>query len=120
MEPLATYIPSHPRITGFPIQNAKHTLCLFADDIILLLTDVENSLATIHSVLMLFNHISYYKVNNTKSYILGLGITLTLKQKLTLLFPYIFQQERISYLGITLSPTVEGLVKSNCTPFLDK
>lgn len=55
MEPLATYIHPHPQISGFLMQHRMHTISLFADDIILILTDVEISLPSVQSALQLFN-----------------------------------------------------------------
>lgn len=102
MEPLANYIRTQPDIKGFPIQNSTHTISLFADDIILMLTEVEDSLASVHSALQLFNKVSYYKVNEGKSYILGLGIEPSMKQTLSSRFPYKWSDEGIKYLDITL------------------
>lgn len=42
--------------------------------LILMLTDIEDSLALVHLALQIFNKVSYYKVNESKTFILGLGI----------------------------------------------
>lgn len=63
IEPLACYIRNHLQISGFSTHNSSHVISLFADDVILMLTDVEKSLALIHQVLQMFSRISYYKVN---------------------------------------------------------
>lgn len=65
IEPLESYIHDHPQITGYNCHNSAQTISLFADDVILMLMDVETSLASVHQVLKMFNGISYYKVNNT-------------------------------------------------------
>lgn len=76
MEPLTKYIRSHPQIEGFLIGNRTHTKSLFVDNIILMLTKAESSLALVYSALRLFTRISYYKVNNIKLYTskLDLGV----------------------------------------------
>lgn len=120
MEPLATYLRSHPHIDGLQVGKSYHTISLFADDIILLmLTNVETSLASVHWVLQEFNGISYYKVNKLKSYILNMGIPTKRKQKLVQQFPYMWNDDGIKYLGITLTPKLKDLIKTNYTPFLN-
>lgn len=87
MEPLASYICNHPHITGFKFHNSSHTITLFAYDIILMLTDAESSLTSVHQVLKMFNCLSYHKVNETKSYILGLNVPSHIQHKLVELYP---------------------------------
>lgn len=52
MEPLATYIRTHPDIKEFPAQNST-----LADDIIMALTEVETSLALVYSAIEMFNRV---------------------------------------------------------------
>lgn len=59
MEPLAIYIRNHPDIKGFPAGDTVHTISLFADDIIMIMTEVHSSLPAAHETLDIFNHISY-------------------------------------------------------------
>lgn len=118
MEPLAIYIRTHPDITGFPISNSIHKISLFADDIIMILTNVETSLASVHEALDMFNKISYYKVNENKSYIMGIGIDASLRVKLSERFPYTWENEGIKYLGITLTASTNNLVAANYTTYL--
>lgn len=58
MELMASYICSHPQISGFHTPNATHTISLFVDNIIPMIIDVEKSLASVHEYLMMFNTIS--------------------------------------------------------------
>lgn len=118
-EPLAAYLCSHPRITGINVGKRHHTISLFADDIILMLSNAETSLPTVHQALQTFNRVSYYKVNKTKSYILNLGIPEETRQKIALTFPYIWEKVGINYLGIILTPKLEDLIKANYTLFLN-
>lgn len=118
MEPLAIYIRSHPDISGFWVKNKMHTISLFADDIILMLTDVGKSLASVHNALILFNQVSYYKVNDSQSHILDLGILKSTKKKLISSFPYVWKQTGIKYLGIIFTPQSKDLVTVNYLPFL--
>lgn len=117
MEPLAIYIRAHTGITGFSAGGTDHTISLFADDVIMILTEVEPSLAVAHEALFMFNRISYYKVNESKSQILGIGIDDQTKTRLQKRFPYIWSSKGIKYLGITLTEQTEQLVNANYTPF---
>lgn len=71
MEPLAEAIRQDTRITGIEIAQNQHKLNLFADDIIMTLTNIETSLKHTSLILEKFSEISYYKVNSSKALILG-------------------------------------------------
>lgn len=81
IEHLAGAIRAAPQVTGFKFQNSSHVINLFADDIIIFLTNAETSLATVHDILTTFSKLSYYKVNYTKSLVLDLGIDPVLQKK---------------------------------------
>lgn len=95
-----------------------HTISLLVNDITLMLTDVERSLASLHNVLTLFNRVSHCKVNDFKSHILDLGVPNSIKNKLTSSFPYVWKQTGIKYLGITLTSQTKDLAAGNCLLFL--
>lgn len=116
MKPMATYIRQHPNIKGFQVRGRMHTISLFEDNIILMLTDVTTSLASVHQALQMFIDRSYYKVNETKSYILGLGSS-KVRHSISNRFLYTSKEKGISYLGITLTPKVSDLVKENYNHF---
>lgn len=62
MEPLAESIISQANIKGVTIGTTEHKI------------NVSNtSLASVSNTLDEFSHVSYYKVNATKSFILPLG-----------------------------------------------
>lgn len=111
MEPLAIYIRTHPNIKGFPICKHTHSISLFADDIVMIMTEAGPSLAATQEALTLFNQVSYYKVNDSKSYILGLGIDTSTSNMLKTQYPYTWSYEGIKYLGITLKANVDRLVE---------
>lgn len=72
---LATSIRQDPDIHGFSINNCKHILNLFADDVILMLMNPVSSLENVSCLLQRYGMVCYYKVNDTKSYILDLGVS---------------------------------------------
>lgn len=59
MEPLAEAIRSHSGISGVNIADIQHKISLFADDVILTLTDVEHSLPNVTSLLNLYGSLTY-------------------------------------------------------------
>lgn len=76
---------------------------LFADDVILTLTDVEASLQATTQTLS-----RYYRVNFSKSLILGFHIAPDAKTLIQSRFPYVWNASSIPYLGIhfTISPSL--------------
>lgn len=91
IEPLAEAIGSHPGITGFNFLNSTHKINLFADDIILLVTNPKSSLPQIFKNFSQFSHISYYKMNAAKLLILDLEVQASTKSKLQNQFPFIWK-----------------------------
>lgn len=69
IEPFAAYIRAHTEITGFCIGARDLIIILFADYVILVLTNIHPSLAAAHSILQLFNRLIKNKVNDNKLYI---------------------------------------------------
>lgn len=92
MEPFAEAIRTHPGISGVEITNVQHKINLFADDVILTLTDVEQSLIHTSEVLQSFSAVSYYKVNASKSLILDIPLNLKVK--------HIFQSHSLTSGGL--------------------
>lgn len=118
MEPLAEKIRSHPEISGIKISKEAHTISLFADDVILSLSNPSTSLQTVHNILNHFNQISYYKVNASKSNLLAMNIEEKLRNSLSSRFPYPWADKPIQYLGIQLTTPSSNLFKVNLAPFI--
>lgn len=87
MEPLAETIRANSNIQGIINQERQHKMSLFADDLILWLSKPEVSLPAAHDILNLFSKVSYYKVNATKSNILGTHIDKKLEMSLKNILP---------------------------------
>lgn len=73
IEPLAMSIRQSAEITGMTIGKTEHPLSLFADDIVVFLTNLETSINALCQLLKEFGQFSGYKVNNTKSALLLLN-----------------------------------------------
>lgn len=119
MEPLAEQIRTQSTISGFKIGTTEHKINLFADDIILLLTNPATSLASVQNTLSDFSEVSYYKVNDSKSFILPLGIPTAHQLELETQYPYTWAKESISYLGLKRTRKTSYLYRANFTPFLN-
>lgn len=119
MELLAENIKSHPMIQGISSRNQQRKISLFAD-VILTLSDPYLSLSAAHDTLLQFNKIAYYKVNASKSSILGIAIDNSTKSALQRDLPYPWSSDSISYLGVQLTSPITNLYKANYYPLITK
>lgn len=106
MEPLAEAIKTHLGIRGVEIAGTQHKISIFADDVILTLTDVESSLRNTTEVLDLFGSLTYYWVNSSKSIVLDFLLATQMKQNLQTSFPYVWRDSSIPYLGNNLTKII--------------
>lgn len=118
--PLAEMIYSHSLITGFEFNSKPHVINLFADNVILILTNSLTSLPHTHQVLTSFSSVSYYRVNFTKSLILDLGISQSTRSHLQNTGLYMWRTQGISYPGITLTAMSASLATSNLKNLIAK
>lgn len=118
IEPLAAAIRSHPDISGIDIARTKHVINLFADDVLLFLSDPKRSLPALSHLLESFSAISYYKINALKSQLLDWHIDPTTRKSLSETLPYQWNNSEISYLGIKITKHVQSLYDRNYAPLL--
>lgn len=88
MEPLEKKIRAHPNVWGIQLQGLQHNITLFADDFILMQSNPSISLSAANEVLHMFSKVSYYKVNASKSSVMGIAIELSLRTALQSTLPY--------------------------------
>ena len=67
LEPLAVAIREHPDIKGVEGGGIEHKLMLYADDILFLTSDPQNSLPSLMNVIGKYSELSGYKINWSKS-----------------------------------------------------
>lgn len=78
LDPLAAAIRLHSYIKGVKIRQQEFKLSLFADDILLTLTEPHKSLPVLLNVLNMFIDLSGYKINTSKMEALPPNISLCL------------------------------------------
>lgn len=118
MEPLAQKICFNVQISGVTIGHREHKVNLFADNLILILSMPTPSLEAVQLRLKDFGSISYYKVNDSKSSILGLNVPPDVQSFITSHFPYSWAKQSITYLGVQLTANTNSTFQENYSPFL--
>uniref|UniRef100_A0A3P9C5G3 Reverse transcriptase domain-containing protein n=1 Tax=Maylandia zebra TaxID=106582 RepID=A0A3P9C5G3_9CICH len=111
IEPLAMAIRQNPSVLGVKIGDRQHKILLYADDILLTLTDPVNSLPVLIRCIKDFGLISGYKVNFDKSVIMTLcsgGDNEPLYVK-----PFHWAPSGFVYLGVKVTPNVGHLYREN-------
>ena len=114
IEPLALTIRSHPLITGVTIRNYELRIGLYADDIVIFLDNLAQSLPTLTKALEAFRIFSDYKMNNMKSKILFLGKNERAFPSVP--NPFLNSPCGFTYLGIDITSHLKDLVPDNYNP----
>lgn len=90
------------------IHNTKHSISLYADDILLYLQDIYRSLPAILKIFHKFSNISGYRVNWSKSALLSLN-----NMPVDLSMFNIPAVQSLKYLGISIFPSVSQTTNVN-------
>ncbi|QHR78449.1 RNA-dependent DNA polymerase [Lymphocystis disease virus 4] len=107
MEPLACFIRKNSMIKGIIIAKKEVKISLYADDILLFVSDAER---TVPSILNIFEHFkiaSGYTLNLKKSKIVPLGKTMIKSISLTV------SSDDFIYLGVMITRLKKNLFKRN-------
>ena len=116
IEPLAIAVRQAPQIKGTMIGIIQHKILLYADDILLTLTDPSNSIPALVNCVKEFGQISGYKVNFTKSEIMPLGISN--KYEPIYVKPFRWTPGGFTYLGVKITPKINELYAENIHPVI--
>lgn len=108
LEPLVIAIRNHPGIKGINISGQEHQISFYADDILLYLSDLKNTIPTLINVINQFGIFSGYKVNQSKSSILFLNEQE--RTNPTIQHPFTVSKEGLEYLGITITPQIKNMI----------
>ena len=108
IEPLAMSIRAKANLSGITIGDHEHRILFYADDVILFLSNLSNSVQTLLHLINMFGPFSGYSINNAKSSILFLNKDKgTNPVKSTHFFNV---REGFTYLGIEITPQIDAAV----------
>lgn len=109
IEPLAQAIRQHEQIQGIIIGQTDHLISLFADDILINLTEPETSFPILMEILEEFNYLAGYKINIAKTQLLSFIYKPPEETKQR----YNLRWEEIKYLGVTIKKNLSNLYMVN-------
>lgn len=116
IEPMAASIRQSNHITGIQSKSHHHKISLYADDILLYITNPSSSLPSVHNLISSYSQVSGYFINWTKSEILPMD-----RWDAEARDPFLSHTDKaIKYLGIHIFPNLNELFKLNHTPLLQE
>ena len=117
IEPLAVAVRQNPNFPGVAAGGSAQKLMLFADDILLFVTDPANSIPALLSTIHSFSRFSGYKINWSKSE--ALSLTAFCPHSLFQSGSFQWPVKGIRYLGILFPQKISDIVKVNFDPLLE-
>ena len=117
IEPLAMATRAHKDIMGITIGGYEHRIALYADDIIIFLTNLKDSIPQLVNLIETFVNISWYEINNSKSALMFLNENERLKPIIDT--PFAAANEGFTYLGVKISPVVKQIASLNYDLLVD-
>ena len=90
-------------------------MSLFADYVVLFLTDLGRSVQAVGQILKVFGEFSGYKINQKKS-----SLLMRNKNNPTIQTQFTCTYEDFTYLGIKISPDIKKIVSINYDPLVKK
>lgn len=98
------------------VGSKTHKISLYADDVLLFLTNPDLSIPAVWDLISCFSKISGYKINFSKSEALPLGKHRDDPSPLSC--PFKWSPQGFAYLGIVITPWLHQLYKTNFIPLL--
>ncbi|KAL6035173.1 hypothetical protein STEG23_034140 [Scotinomys teguina] len=112
LEVLARAIRQHKEIKGIQIGKEEVKISLFADDMIVYLSDPKNSTKELLQMINTFSNVAGYKVNSKKSVAL-LYTKKRAEEEIKATSPFTIATNSIKYLGVNLTKQVKDLYDEN-------
>lgn len=111
IEPLAEKIRKNMQIKGVVMEDMEHKIALYADDVILYMTDVCNSLPTLMQEIGQYSSLSGYKLNLSKTEAMEVGskLSCTFKKQ----YEFKWELTKVKYLGVNIPNNLENLYACN-------
>ena len=101
LEVLAIAIRQHKEIKGIGIGKEEVKLLLFADDMIVYISDPKNSTKELLKLINTFSDVTGYKINSEKSVALLYTKDREAERKIRETSPFTIVTNSIKYLGVT-------------------
>lgn len=120
MEHLATALRQNPNITGISVGPLHAKMALFADDLLLFVTQPYISLPAILQEFQRFGEVSNFKVNYNKSELLDISLLKTTMMRLSINFPFKTCSSSIRYSGILIPALASQLYSLKFLPIHQK
>ena len=106
LEVLARAIRQQKEIKGIQIGKEEVKISLFADDMIVYISDPKNSTRELLNLINSFNEVAGYKINSNKSMVF---LYTKAEKEIRETTPFSIVTNNIKYLGVTLTKEVKGL-----------
>uniref|UniRef100_A0A8C5RAT6 Reverse transcriptase domain-containing protein n=1 Tax=Leptobrachium leishanense TaxID=445787 RepID=A0A8C5RAT6_9ANUR len=113
LEPLAQAIRQNDLIRGVQIGPQTFKLNLFADDILITITEPLDSLPSLHTALTEYGLVSYHSLNLPKTQALAWGLHPTDLRSIKTRYSFAWNDQGIKYLGITLPSRFDDIITAN-------
>lgn len=118
MEPLAACIRQHPSITPTVIEGRPQYLSLYADDILLYVSNPEMSIPLLLEIIYKFSSLSGFTINWEKSELMPVSDDLDKKYLASTKFK--IANHSFKYLGVIITKKPEMLLKLNYKKKIDQ
>ena len=116
MEPLAIALRQNVNIKGITRAGLEQKVSLYADDMLLYISDPHSSIPKLMALLTEFGKISGYKINFLKSELMPVGTGEPLVSLAS--FPFKLCLKKFKYLGIWITHNYKDLYGANYQPLL--
>ncbi|KAL6032402.1 hypothetical protein STEG23_032242, partial [Scotinomys teguina] len=113
LEALARAVQQHKEIKGIQIGKEEVKISLFADDMIVYLSDPKNSTKELLQLINTFSNVAGYKVNSKKSVALLYTKDKRAEEEIKATSPFTIATNSIKYLGVNLTKEVKDLYDEN-------
>ena len=109
---LARTIGQQKKIKGIQIGKGEIQISLFADDMIVYLSDPKSSTRELFQLINNFSKVARYKINSNKSVAFYYTNDEQVEKEIRETTPFTIATNNTKYLGVTLTKQVKGLYDS--------
>ncbi len=118
IEPLSSVLRSSQSISGIKRRGVEYKVSLYADDLLLYITDPLSCISEVVKILKEYGYFSGYKLNFSKS--ICFPINHMADQITDTDLPFCTSKSGFKYLGINITRSYTDLFKANYNPILKK